>query len=744
VRRVLFVVNVLLAIAFVAAAAGYYWFLYRALPRTSGTIVTCVTQPVQVDRDSLGVPHIKAKTIADAWFVEGYAAAEDRMFQMDGLRRVAAGELSAIVGPTALDSDREARRLRMRRIAEQVYITLPESDKAAMEAYARGVNAYIESHRGRYGIEFTLLNYDPRPWSVVDSILCGLYMFRDLSTSWKNKLIEQKMLQGGEADKVRYLFPDRAGFEFMPGSDGHPGSNAWAVSGAHTVSGKPLVSNDMHLEFSLPGVWHMEYLEAPGMKVTGMSLPGMPGVVAGHNDRIAWGETNLGFDVQELYVEKIDLRSGQYLFNGKIEQARTEREIIEVKGRAPEELTNLVTRHGPVWQIENGQVMTLKWTAAEPEPGMVADIFLDIDQARNWDDFKRAVARFGGPGQNFVYADVDGNIGYHASGKLPIRRYSGDTPVDGSSGDFEWQGFIPFDELPQSWNPPGGLIVTANQNPFPAAYPYRVSGNFDSPYRARQILNMLGATGNKIRPEDGLRIQKDVYAGFLRFIAEQLVGAYGNHRGQSRVFDDAMELLRTWDGQMDRDHAAPLIATLAYQYLRKAIADRAAPGNGEIYASKMAPAVVQHLLQQRPAGWFGDYNQVLLQAFADGMDEGVRMQGKDPKRWKWGKYMYLAIENLIVTHVPAVGKYFDIAPTPMSGGSTSVKQTTKVLGPSERMDMSVGDWDASLANLPIGESGHIASPHYRDQWDAYYNGRSFPMRFANPEVKSTVMFVPEK
>jgi penicillin amidase len=732
----------LLAIALVMAAAGFYWFLWRALPQTSGTIVTCVTKPVQVDRDSLGVPHIKAQTIDDAWVVEGYTAAEDRMFQMDGLRRVAAGELSAIVGPPALNSDREARRMRMRRIAEQVYVTMPAADKAAMEAYARGVNAYIESHRGRYGIEFALLQYDPRPWSVVDSILCGLYMFRDLSTTWKNKLAEQKMLQGGEAGKVLYLFPNRAGFEFMPGSDGHPGSNAWAVSGAHTASGKPLLSNDMHLEFSLPGVWHMEYLEAPGMKVTGMALPGMPGILSGHNDRIAWGETNLGFDVQELYIEKLDLRTGQYLFNGKIEQARTEREIIEVKGGPTEEVSSLVTRHGPVWQIENGQVMTLRWAAAEPD--MVADIFLDIDRARNWDDFKHAVSRFGGPGQNFVYADVDGNIGYHASGRLPIRNYSGDTPVDGSSGNFEWQGYIPFDELPQAWNPPEGLVVTANQNPFPADFKYRVSGNFDSPYRARQILDMLHTTGSKIKPEDGLRIQKDVYAGFLHFLAKQMVAAYASHKGQNKAFDDAMEELRTWDGQMDRDHAAPLIATLAYQYLRKAIAERASPGNGEIYAPKLAPAVVQHMLQERPAGWFGDYNQVLVQAFADGIEEGQRMQGKDPKAWRWGRYMFLAVENPIVTHVPAVGKYFDIAPTPMSGGSTSVKQTTRVLGPSERMDISVGDWDASLGNVPIGESGHIASSHYRDQWDAYYNGRSFPMRFAQPEAKSTVMFVPSK
>lgn len=742
-RRVLFAVNVLLAIAFLTAAAAFYWFMYRALPQTSGTVTTQVSQPVEIDRDSLGFPHIKARTLDDVWFAEGYATAADRMFQMDGLRRAAAGDLAAIAGPSALESDREARRLRMRRIAEQVYTTMDPSDKSAMEAYARGVNAWIESHRGRYGIEFTLLRYDPRPWSVVDSLLCGLYMFRNLSTSWKNKLIEQKMLQSGEPDKVHYLFPDRSGFEFTPGADGHPGSNAWVVSGAHTANGKPLLSNDMHLQFSVPGIWHMEYLEAPGMKAAGVSLPGMPGIISGHNDRIAWGETNLGFDVQDLYVEKIDLRTGRYLFDGRIEQARSEREVIEIKGGGREEVNNLVTRHGPVFQIDNGQVMTLKWIAAEP--GMVADVFIDIDRARNWNEFKGALSRYGGPSQNFIYADIDGNIGSHAAGKLPIRRgYTGDTPVDGSSGNFEWQGYIPFDELPQAWNPPAGYIVTANQNPFPAVYPYQVGGIFDSPYRSIQILDMLHAGGNKLKPADSLRIQKDVYSGQLLFIARQLVAAYGDRKAPSAVFTDALALLRSWNGQMDRDQPAPLIATLTYQYLRKAVAERAAPGNGELYASKLAPAVVEHLLRARPASWFSDYNQVLLQAFADGMDEGERMQGKDPKRWRWGKYMYLAVDNPVVGKVPIVGKYFNIGPVPLSGGPTSVKQTTKVLGPSERMDFSLGDWDASLANLPFGESGHVASRHYRDEWDAYYAGESFPMQFDKLDAKSSVTLVPAR
>lgn len=740
-RRILQVVNVLIAIALLAAGVVFYWVFYRALPQTSGAIRTLVSQPVEVDRDSLGVPHIKARTLEDALFVQGYTVAEDRMWQMDSLRRLAAGELSEIVGAAGLESDRESRRLRMRRIAEQTYATLPGPDKKLFAAYARGVNAFIESHRGRYGLEFTLLGYDPRPWSVVDSILVGLHMFRTLTTSWKNKLIKEQMLRGGEPDKVNFLFPARGGGEIMPGGDAHPGSNAWVVSGAHSATGKPLLSNDMHLEFSLPGIWHMTHLEAPGLNVSGVELPGVPGIIAGHNDRIAWGLTNLGFDVQELCIEKMDLRTGKYLFENKVEQAREERELIVVKGRPPEELVNWVTRHGPVFQQAEGRIMTLRWTAAEP--GIFSNVFLDVDRARNWDDFKRAIARYGGPGQNFVYADVDGNIGYHAAGKLPIRRnYDGDVPVDGSSGQNEWDGYIPFDQLPQAFNPQNGLIVSANQNPFPADFPYRVGGIFAAPYRSRQIFDMLSAGGNKLTPADNLRIQKDVYSGLSKFLARQLVAAYDKRGAASPVFTDAIAMLRSWDGQMDKDRAEPFIVTLVYQYIRKAISERASPGSGALYETPLSPAVVERMLKERPDGWFGDYGELLLRCFADGMEEGQRIQGTDPKRWKWGKSEYFEVDNPIVGRVPWLGKYFDLGPVPMSGGVTTVKQLNRRLGPSERMDVSLGDWDASLLNLPIGESGHIASWHYRDEWDAYYAGLSFPMQFGKVNVKSAVTFVP--
>ena len=594
------------------------------------------------------------------------------------------------------------------------------------------------------------LSYDPRPWSVVDSILVGLHMFRTLTNDWKTKVLKEQMLHGGDPEKVNTLFAMRGGTEFMPGGDTHPGSNAWAVAGAHTATGKPMLSNDMHLEFSMPGIWHSIHLRAPGLNVAGVELPGFPGVIVGHNEHIAWGLTNLGFDVQDLYIEKMDPRNGQYIFQNKVEQARQEREIISIKGRRPEEIAYWVTRHGPVFQQGNGRIMTLRWSAAEP--GVHRNVFMDIDRARNWEEFRTAIAAFGGPGQNFVYADSSGNIGYHAAGKLPIRRnYFGDVPVDGSSGQFEWEGYIPFDELPQAYNPKNGFVVTANQNPFPPDFPYHVSGVFASAHRSRQSLDLLAAAGNKLKPADSLAIQKDVYSGFSRFLARQLVAAYDKRGAANPLFTDAVAMLRSWDGQMDRNRAEPFVVTLAFQYIRKAIAERASPGNGAVYDPQISSAVIERILRERPAGWVADYDELLLRCFADGMEEGQRIQGGDPKRWKWGGYMFTDLDHpiesriripLLSIPIPLVGSFFNIGRIPMSGGSTTVKQTTRRLGPSERMDVALGNWDDSVLNLPVGESGHVGSRHYKDQWNAYYAGRSFPMQFDKVDARSTVTFVP--
>jgi penicillin amidase len=727
-------VNLAIATVLLLFAAAVYWFVYRALPQTSGTIAAPVSQRVIIARDALGVPHISASTEDDLWFAQGYATAQDRLFQMDGLRRLAGGNLAEIVGPAALELDRDSRLLRMRRIAEQAYVSLSPQDRAPLAAYARGVNHFIQTHLHSLPVEFTLLNYNPRPWSVVDSILIGLHMYRDLTTTWKDEILKRDMLAYGDRAKVDFLFPPRSGSELQPGS------NAWAIAGSRTVSGKPILCNDMHLEYSIPGIWYMVHLRAPGLDVAGVSLPGTPSVIVGHNQRIAWGVTNLHFDVQDIYIENFDEHTGRCLYKGQWEQARQERDIILVKGARPIEMPLWVTRHGPLFINNAKEHLALRWTAAEP--GSFQFPFPQLNRARNWQEFTEAIARFPGPAQNFVYADVDGNIGYHATGLLPIRKnYIGDVPVDGSSGNYEWQGFIPFDQLPSFYNPPSGIIVSANQNPFPPDYPYAVNGNFSSHYRSRQIRDLLSARKGW-RVPDMLIVQKDVYSAFSQYLAGSIVAAYDRNKARHTGLEDAVAVLRGWNGQMEKDQAAPLIVTLAYDRLKLMVAQRASPSVGLRYKYQMAPAVIEKLLRTRPPGWFADWSETLLQCLSQGLEDGRRTQGRNPARWVYGKYARLFLGNPVGSHLPLAAGFFDIGPVTMSGSPTTVKQLTGNLGPSMRLEADLADWDRSLLEGTTGQSGEVLSRHYKDQWEHYYYAQSFPMQFSKVEAKSVLTLAP--
>jgi penicillin amidase len=719
----------------VIVLVAVYWIAWRPLPQTSGEITAAISQRATIERDARGVPHIRAAGWEDAVFLQGYVTAQDRLWQMDALRRLAAGDLSEIVGPVALESDRESRRLRLRHIAEDGENTLPDADRAVLAAYARGVNYFIETHRGRLPLEFTLLQYDPRPWRISDSILAGLQMFRTLTSSYREEIERATLLAGGNPAKVNLLFPSRSGREFQPGS------NAWAVAGSHTASGKPLLANDPHLDFTVPSTWYQVHLESPDLNVTGVSLPGVPAVIIGHNQRIAWGVTNLGFDVQDLYIEKFNPKTGRYMFKGQMEQARLEREFIAVKGAKTVEFPVWITRHGPLTVTENDQYLALRWTAADP--GSFQFPFLEINRARSWQEFTTALSRFPGPGQNFVYADVDGNIGYHATGHLPIRKnYEGGVPVDGSSGDFEWQGYIPFNELPAFYNPPSGLIVTANQNPFPREYPYSVHGNFASPYRSNQIRALL-AGHDGWKPQDLLVVQKDVYSAFLQLVARKTVQAYDRHKPSDPKLAEAVEVLRNWNGQVEKGTAAPMLATLVYQFYRRAVAESAAPGKGPLYDYQMAPAVLEEVLAVDGRGWFQNDDDELMRCLSNALEEGSDMQGTSVKRWDFGRYNELTITHPVGGRLPLVKGYFNIGPVPMSGSSTTVKQTSRRMGPSMRFVADLSDWDKSLNNLTVGESGQILSAHYKDQWDAYYAAHSFPMQFKNVDAKSTLSVLPK-
>jgi penicillin amidase len=736
-QRFLKYINFLIGVVVVAALIAVYWFAWRPLPRTSGTLEALIGGPATIARDALGVPHIEANRIEDAIFLQGYATAQDRLWQMDAARRLASGELSEVAGAATLESDRDARRMRLRRIADQQARSVSAEDRMLLAAYARGVNYFIETHRSELPVEFTLLGYQPRPWTISDTLVIGLQMYRMLSNSWKDEILKANMLSGGDARKVDALFPYRTGAE------GQPGSNAWAISGAHTASGKPLLASDPHLDWAVPSTWYLVHIKAPGLNVSGASLPGVPCVIIGHNERIAWGVTNLHFDVQDLYIERIDPQSGRYVFKNQIRQAVAERELIVVKGAPSQEFITWVTAHGPVIISEGGQNLSLRWTAAESNEYHFT--FGDLDRAGNFDEFTAALARFPGPGQNFVYADRDGNIGYQAAGRFPTRRnYSGDIPVNGASGEFEWDGLIPFDQLPRAYNPPSGMIVTANQNPFPPDYAFKVSGKFSAHYRERQIEALLNAKPKGAKVEDMLHIQTDVYSPFLHFLAGEAVKMFDRRKPDSPSLAEAAAILRGWNGQTTPGQAAPLLATFLFQHLRKAIGERASPGKGLLYETEISSAVVEKLLRERPKDWFADWDQTLLRAMMDALEEGQRIQGRDPKKWDYGKYFEMTFISPVLGRLPWVGKYFNIGPVEMSGSSTSVKQTTRRLGPSMRMVVDLGDLDASVQNVTFGQSGAYLSSHYKDQWDAYYAGRSFPMQFTNISAKNVLIVVPAK
>lgn len=752
----------MVAILILIAGAALYWYAVRPLPKVSGEMVAPISAVATIERDARGIPHIQAASWQDAMFLQGYATAQDRLWQMDSVRRFGAGELSEVFGRRMLVLDERSRKMRLCEIAERAVKQLYPQERAVLAAYARGVNYFITRHRGDYPLEFSLPghSYDPRPWTLEDSMLVGLMMFRYLTDTSTFELEKGRLLaRAKDIAKFRMLFPSIQG-EYMS-----PGSNAWAVSGVHTTDGKPLAANDPHLGYRIPGTWHLVQLRAPGLDVSGAALPGLPCVITGHNAQIAWGVTNLEADVLDLYREQIDDRTGQYLYQGKLEQAQLDRSFIRIRGEGTVELDTWVTRHGPVIATEKGTSYSMRWSAAD---GLHFPFFA-LNRASNWRDFRNALQNYWGPAQNFVYADTAGNIGYQAAGHVPVRPgFDGDVPLDGASGKFEWRGYIPFEQLPSICNPISGIIASANQDPFPAGFAYRVDGNFADTYRVCQIRALLKAK-QPLRVADMLAIQKDVYSAYDYFLARQVIAAVSKTGSHEEMLRAAVNVLRNWNGQMDKDEAAPMITELMSNHVRKelvnlivapqaqaneAVRRGRAPGErvgnemAELHVSDLLPRpqIVETLLRWRPRGWVAndDWDKWLVENLSDALAEARAKQGGKIADWRWGRMLEWNFVHPVGSAIPFVGRFFNLGPVEMSGSGTTVKQTTLTLGPSERMVVDLGDWDKSVQNLAVGESGLVASRHYKDQWPAFYAGKSFPMEFNSVHATGVLHVFPGK
>lgn len=767
------------------------WLLYiarSAFPELDGTVyMSGLSAAVRVTRDAHGVPTIDAATLDDLFFAQGYVTAQDRLFQMDLLRRAASGELSEIVGDVALKHDRQQRILGLRATAEKGLQTATSDDREQFGAYARGVNAYIESHRDRLPLEFRILRYSPRPWTIQDSLVIAYQMIETLSTTPESALTREKILAklGPELTADLYVntssrdHPPTApipNFEPPPSADpGAPtgavsllvsksaehepswfdpafsqqpfglGSNNWVVSGMHTVSGKPLLSNDMHLGHQMPNLWYEAHLHAVDFDVAGVTLPGYPYVIVGHNRRVAWGFTNIGPTVQDAFVETINA-SGQYLTPDGWKQPEVRREMIHVKNKSDVTLDVVQTRHGPiVTELAPGETrnIALRWTLYDG----VRNPFFHVDSAQSWDQFRQAFSEFDAPGQNVVYADIDGNIGYQATGKVPLRASGdGSLPANGSDNAHEWTGYIPFDKLPSIFNPPSGIIGTANGRIAPDKYPYSISVEWEAPWRTDRIYRVL-SSGRKFSASDMLALQTDIYSELDRVTAEKLVRSIDHAKTASEKARKAADILRQWSGRMDADSAAPTIVSRSRMELKRMLLEPklgAASENADdfplswkSYHWMMETVWLDNVLTQQPARWlppnYATYDDLLTAA----LEEAVKKSPADLNSWKWGPEQSVTIQNRILGQIPVLKKFTGPGENPQSGSGSTVKAAGRDYGPSERFTADLSNLDASTLNTVTGESGNFLSPYYMDQWQAWYTGYTFTLPFSKTAVGSS-------
>lgn len=783
------------AIVVLVVGSAIWWFVYRPLPQLDGEVtVPGLRSEVRVERDDWGVPHIRASTVEDLAEAQGYVLAQDRLWQMDLLRRAARGQLSEVLGPATLEVDKDFRVLNFSRAADRDMALMSPEVRGIMEAYARGVNRFIAQHATSLPIEFTLLNYKPQPWQPADSLVIACYMYRTLTDTRQEEMgraiVTAKV--GPELAKELYS-PDAAMDHFVVGDpnaakDAHAaksdrdqdendedemdpedvlkaqrkdystlqsndapdltsalagevrdwigesrreirqslGSNNWVVSGEHTATGKPLLANDMHLELTLPPIWYEVHLTAPGWNVKGFALPGAPMVVVGHNDRIAWGFTNNGADVLDLYIEQFNpANPDEYHVNGEWKKADVYDEVIKIKGAADQHMRLVVTRHGPVVRQEGDKAYAMRWTVLEP--GALCNFYNWLGKAQNWGEFREIMRGIWGPGQNVVYADVDGNIGYILGARVPVRKKGhGEVPVPGDTDDYEWTGYIPFEELPQVFNPDSGLIVTANARVTGPNYKGYITEHWEEPYRTARIYDLLHDKGS-LRPEDMLKVQADTYSYPHLFLAEQLVTAAKVEPPKDERAQKLIREAKNWNGMADANSSMVsfLDATL-FRTLDLILKPYLGDDTDQYRWRKVA--FLQRVLTERPARWlppqYKNYDE-LLTAAADLAVKRLETRTKDgdPDDWAWKRFNYLDMCHPIGRE-GILKKLLSITDQPQSGTEWSPRAASRRHGPSERFVANLADWDDSILLITGGESGQPGSEHYRDQFPYWFEGKT--------------------
>jgi penicillin amidase len=775
------IIALLLVIVVVGGGGGYVW-LSTSLPVVSGTLrLPGLKAEAVVARDDLGVPQITAQSSDDAMFALGFVHAQDRLWQMELQRRVGAGRLAELIGTEALPIDRFMRTLGLYRLAEASIDHLNDSTKHALDAYAAGVNAYITAHRGALPPEFVLLRTSPEPWKPADSLVWGRLMGLQLSSNWRDELLRARVaaavppemvadlwtaepkdgavtlgMNGGDAPSVRHAEnPVGAGPaagpallatmarliaaippEAMPRLD----SNQWVVAGAHTASGKPILSNDPHLELNVPVVWYLASIKAPDLDVTGVTAPGVPAVVLGHNNRIAWGMTTTTSDTMDLFIEKTD--GDGYVTPDGTKPFGTRDEVINVRGGAPVTLKVRTTRHGPIvtdilGEDAGGQILSLSASFLQPDD-ITAQAIMEVDRAQNWDDFVSALKDFGSPEQNISYADVDGHIGLMAPGRVPIRKSGdGSVPHPGWTGEFDWTGWIPFDELPKSFDPPSGSIVNANNRLEPDSYNHFLTSYWPEDYRARRIETLLAGRSGLV-PSDMAAIQLDE----VSLAAVELKPLLLRTPPVGPQATAAHSMLESWDGAADLRKPQPLIFNSWMEHLQR---DLLVPWIGTAAGAftDPRPRFLKAVLSGRtkwcaPPGKTSPDNcdAIVAQALGETLADLSKKYGTNMAEWRWGEAHKASFDALLFGRIPFLDRLTRLE-APSGGDDFTVRRGQYVSsemvvfpnrdGPGMRAIYDLKDLGSSRFVLSTGQSGNPFSEHWGDMFDRWLAGASFAL-----------------
>ncbi|HEC22225.1 MAG TPA: penicillin acylase family protein [Chloroflexi bacterium] len=823
------IVGVILVIALIL---GGVWLgiSRRAYPRTRGTVeLQGLTAPVEIYRDRYGVPHIYAQTAEDLFFAQGYVHAQDRYWQMEFWRRIGAGRLSEFFGEATLSSDIFLRTMGFARIAEQEYALADPETRRALEAYAAGVNAYTQSRRpAQLGLEFALLQWmgvevEIEPWTPINTLTWAKVMAYDLGGNMEDEIRRVELIRAvgldmaadllpTYRDDMPYIVPDEE-LDYLSGSARNAGdllahlddvntrlvggfdparslalgrgegigSNNWVLSGDLTDTGAPILANDPHLGIQMPSIWYeiglhcVEKTPDCPFEVRGYSFAGAPGVIIGHNDRIAWGMTNVNPDVQDLYIERINpANPNQYEVNGEwVDMDLIPEEIIVQGEDEPYFLMVRYTRHGPiVTDMESMQdqagftigppgfpegleftALSLQWTALQPVETFRAILLLD--KAQNYEDFREALQYFTVPSQNFVYADVEGNIGYQMPGQVPIRAGGdGSLPAPGWTDDYEWVDFIPYDDLPRAYNPTQGYIVTANNPVVSPEYPYLIMnyGGFDHGYRARRIVEMIEEHPDGISLDDVATMQGDN----LNLSALEILPYLEGLSFEDPALAEARDRLLAWDGQMHMD--SPEAALYGYFWvalLSETFHDQLPedlwPGGGS-----RTMVAVYWLLQEPDNPWWDDLrtpdvtetrDDILARALEKGYADGVEVLGERLDAWRWGDVHTATFANQTFgeSGIGPIEAIFNRGPVAASGGTSIVNATSWSVDepflvnsvPSMRQIIDLGDLTNSRMMHTTGQSGHPGHRHYDDFIDPWRFIEYHPTLWDRAEVEAS-------